>query len=56
MDDEHPGSTAPSGGPAPEARPPKKNRAQWSTQRIVTLVILLAILAVVIYLKITGVV
>ena len=33
-----------------------KPRAKWSTQRIITLVILLLILALVIYLKVTGVV
>ena len=31
-------------------------RAKWSAQRIITLVILLLILALVIYLKVTGVV
>ena len=34
----------------------EKPRAKWGTQRIVTLVILLLILALVIYLKVTGVV
>jgi len=34
----------------------EKPRAKWSAQRIVTLVILLLILALVIYLKVTGVV
>ncbi len=37
---------------APHERPKK----QWSTTRIITIVVLLAILALVIYLKITGVV
>jgi hypothetical protein len=33
--------------------PPEKRRG-WTTQRIITLVVLLAILAIVIYLKATG--
>jgi hypothetical protein len=41
---------------APSRKTPKKERARWSAQRIVVLVILLAILALVIYLKIVGVV
>jgi hypothetical protein len=40
----------------PGRKAPKKEQAHWSTQRIVVLVILLAILALVIYLKIIGVV
>ncbi len=34
----------------------REARAKWSTQRIITLVVLLLILALVIYLKVTGVV
>ena len=34
----------------------EKPRVKWSAQRIITLVILLLILALVIYLKVTGVV
>jgi len=41
-------------GPSWKAPPPP--RARWSTRRMVTLVVLLAILALVIYLKATGVV
>ena len=40
----------------PSWKAPRQKGARWSTQRIVTLVILLAILALVIYLKATGVV
>jgi hypothetical protein len=32
----------------------EKSRARWSTQRVITLVILLLILTLVIYLKVTG--
>ena len=40
----------------PSWKAPRQKRARWSAQRIVVLVILLAILALVIYLKATGVV
>jgi hypothetical protein len=50
------GSTGRSAEATPSREAPKKERARWSTQRIVVLVILLAILALVIYLKIVGVV
>ncbi|HTX68308.1 MAG TPA: hypothetical protein VMH50_04070 [Thermoleophilia bacterium] len=40
----------------PSWKAPSERSSRWSTQRIVTLVILLAILALVIYLKATGVV
>ncbi len=40
----------------PSWKAPREKGARWSTQRIVTLVVLLAILALVIYLKVTGVV
>lgn len=40
----------------PSWKAPRPARGRWSTQRIITLAILLAILALVIYLKITGVV
>jgi hypothetical protein len=43
-------------GDGPSWKAPRPPRARWSRQRIVTLVILLAILALVIYLKATGVV
>ena len=40
----------------PSWKAPRDKGARWSTQRIVTLIVLLAILALVIYLKVTGVV
>jgi hypothetical protein len=44
-------------GPSWKApKPPHGPRARWSTQRIVTMVVLLAVLALVSYLKIAGVV
>jgi hypothetical protein len=43
-------------GDGPSWRAPRPPRAMWSGRRIVTLVILLAVLALVIYLKATGVV
>ena len=46
----HGDTTTPSWKAAPEPR------AKWSAQRIIVLVILLLILALVIYLKVTGVV
>jgi hypothetical protein len=44
------------GGDGPSWKAPRPPRAKWSTRRIITLVVLLAILALVIYLKVTGVV
>jgi hypothetical protein len=38
------------------AKPPRRPRAKWSPQRIITMIVLLAVLALVIYLKVTGVV
>ena len=35
---------------------PREKQHGWTTQRIITLIVLLAILAIVIYLKVTGVV
>ena len=46
----HGDNKTPSWKAAPEPRP------KWSTQRIITLVILLLVLALVIYLKVAGVV
>ncbi len=43
-------------GDGPSWKAPRPPRARWSTQRIITLVILLAVLGLVIYLKATGVV
>ena len=43
-------------GNGPSWRPPRPPRARWNSRRIVTIVILLAVLALVIYLKATGVV
>lgn len=40
----------------PSWKAPREPRARWSTRRVVTLVVLLAILALVIWLKATGVV
>ena len=43
-------------GSGPSWKAPREPRGRWSTGRIITLVILLAILALVICLKATGVV
>ena len=43
-------------GDQPSWKAPREKRGRWSTQRIITLIVLLAILAVVVYLKVTGVV
>jgi hypothetical protein len=43
-------------GGGPSWKAPRPPRALWSRRRIITLVILLAVLALVIYLKATGVV
>jgi len=40
----------------PSWKAPREKPARWSTTRIITLIVLLAILALVIYLKVTGVV
>jgi hypothetical protein len=40
----------------PSWKAPREKRGRWSTRRIVALIVLLSILAVVIYLKVTGVV
>ena len=41
---------------APHDRAQRGSRVRWSTRRLVTFIVLLAILALVIYLKVTGVV
>jgi hypothetical protein len=40
----------------PSWKAPRENQARWSTTRIITIIVLLAILALVIYFKATGVV
>lgn len=40
----------------PSWKAPHEKQARWSTTRIITMIVLLAILAIVIYLKATGVV
>jgi hypothetical protein len=40
----------------PSWKAPRERRARWSAQRAITLAVLLAILALVVYLKVTGVV
>lgn len=43
-------------GNEPSWKAPRERRARWSAQRAITLAVLLAILALVVYLKVTGVV
>ena len=38
----------------PSWKAPRERSARWSTTRIITLIVLLAILVIVIYLKLTG--
>ena len=40
----------------PSWKAPREKQARWSTKRIITIIMLLAILALVIYFKATGVV
>ena len=40
----------------PSWKAPHEKGARWSTTRIITMIVLLAILAIVVYLKATGVV
>jgi len=40
----------------PSWKAPRQKPARWSTKRVVTIIVLLAILALVIYFKATGVV
>ena len=40
----------------PSWKAPRENQARWSTTRIISIIVLLAILALVIYFKATGVV
>ena len=40
----------------PSWKAPREKQRGWSTQRIITMIVLLAILAIVIYLKVAGVI
>ena len=50
------GDEAPHDDPRPQQPASRRGRAKWPPQRIAVLVLLLALLALVIYLKATGVV